>query len=653
MVKADVNTPVQYLKGVGPKLASVFLKLGIKEIGDLIYYFPYDYEDRRIITPISEIRTPLDKVFILGEIIKIENKNPRSRMSVIKVFLADKTGKISIVFFNQNFLAGYFRKGMKLFVAGKSEFNSFEGVFQIIPKDWEIYSGKLQAIMPIYGLTDKLYPKTLKKTIKEAIDSHLSQIEDLLPEYITKKYGFPKLEEAILGLHYPKDFEEIKLARERVIFDELFLFQLGLAKEIIKDFNIPFTLTNSQKEVLEDIISDMKRDIPMSRLLQGDVGSGKTIIAALASYFAVKNGYQVAIMAPTEILANQHYNKFLEWFKKDDILLLTGSTQRKKKKEKISSKITIGTHALIEDNITFDNLGLVIIDEQHRFGVLQRSNLSNKGKNPHMLFMTATPIPRSLALTVYGDLDKSTIKELPPGRVAIKTHYVSNEKRRNAYDFMRKKMGDGEQVFIVCPLVEESLDLDMKAAVEESKYLKESVFPEFTVGLIHGKMKSEEKDKIMEAFKDKKINLLVATTVIEVGIDIPNASIMVVEHSERFGLSQLHQLRGRIGRGDKESFCFLMGEPKTKEARTRIKAMVENDNGFKIAEIDLSLRGPGDFLGVRQSGLPEFKMADIIRDEAILDSARREAAIYIEENPDMKGKILNQIKNRFGRFLGY
>ncbi|MBI5700652.1 ATP-dependent DNA helicase RecG [Candidatus Saganbacteria bacterium] len=679
MISGKLQNPVQYLKGVGPALANILSKIGIFSIEDLIYYFPYEYEDRSVATRIGSIKCPQDRIVIKGEITHVEKQQTKNRFSILKVTLNDKTGDIKAVFFNQPFLDRQFKPGVKLIITGRSEMNHFQGGLQVIPKEWELDTGKTLAIVPIYHLTESLYAKTLRKIISNAIDLHLNDITDVIPGSILKKYGLQNIQESIKNLHFPKDLNNIGTYKNRIIFEDLFLFQLGLGMrkkdfsrgkciqfkikhEIIDAFPIDFELTRAQNKVLSDIFSDLSSGLSMHRLLQGDVGSGKTVVAALACFAVIKNGFQAAVLAPTEILAQQHFEKMSKWFKTHKVRLLTGTSQRAAKKavpagrqEYLDDDLVIGTHALIEDKIKFNKLGIAVIDEQHRFGVLQRSALKEKGINPHFLFMTATPIPRSLALTLYGDLDRSIIDEMPPGRTPVKTHFVPNQKRKNSYDFMRSKISEGQQIFIVCPLVSESETLDLKAAVDEAELLQKEIFPEFIVGLVHGKMKPKDKDEVMEQFRNKKIHILVSTTVIEVGIDIPNASIMVIEHSERFGLSQLHQLRGRVGRGQNESYCFLMGDPKTPEAKTRIKAMINTNDGFKIAEADLKLRGPGDFYGARQSGLPEFHMADIIRDENTLDIARNEAFEFIKTDPNLANspELKAKLFKRYGKFLGY
>ncbi|KPJ69794.1 hypothetical protein AMJ44_02405 [candidate division WOR-1 bacterium DG_54_3] len=656
MVKLD--TPVQYLKGVGPKVAKLLGKLGIETIEDLIYFFPRDYEDRTQIKPIAKL-SPSDFEIIRGEVISINHQLTRGRFSVLKLVISDQSGSIQAVWFNQPYLVKLFRKGMRLILSGKVEYSSYEGALQLSVRDFEVDTGENLKIVPLYPLTEGLYSKKMRSIVKTALENYLEKIQDWLPDRIRLQHNLCGLPEAIYNLHFPDKLSLVEPARRRLAFDDFFIFQigLGLRKIIIKtaeglsfkidnkllsDFRerLPFQLTPAQQRVLTEILEDMQSTHPMNRLLQGDVGSGKTVVAAIAALMAIHNGYQVAIMAPTEILAQQHCTKLERMLKPFgiDIRLVTSTTRMRQKakgrSQKTEGQLYIGTHALIQERVEFEKLGLVIVDEQHRFGVRQRAKLVKKGITPDVLVMTATPIPRSLALTLYGELDRSVIDEMPPGRTPVKTYFVPEGKRRNAYGFMRERIKEGRQIFVVCPLVEESEKVDLKAAMDEAERLQKEIFPEYRIGLMHGRLKGDEKDEIMQRFKSGKIEVLVSTTVIEVGIDISNATVMVIEHAERFGLSQLHQLRGRIGRGAEQSYCFLIADAKTAEARARIRAMLDSTDGFRIAEVDLGLRGPGEFFGTRQSGLPNFRVADIIRDEKILREARTAAFELIAAEQD-------------------
>lgn len=685
-VSLNIDNSVQYLKGVGPHLAKIFAKIGIHTIKDLLYYFPREWEDRNKIVEISKV-IPQQDVLIKGYIKKLIHQKTANGFEIIKALVSDSTGSILVSWFNQPFLKNTLEKNkhLPIIVSGKADINQYTKLIELSVRDYEFIDDENDfiRIVPKYSLTDGLYQKKIRALVKDLFLKNSFNLADPLPKFLTEKYNLPDLKNAIVKLHFPDDLKEVEEYRKRIAFDELFLLQLALAlrrkkiridskkvpkkvsSEIIEKFEkvLPFKLTEAQKRVLGEIQKDMASEKPMNRLIQGDVGSGKTIVAIGACLIAYFNGYQSAIMVPTEILAKQHYDKINQLLSKlnIDVHLLIGA-QKKSTKQSIKKKLTasepgifIGTHALISEDVAFSNLGLVVIDEQHRFGVAQRIALKQKGQNPDLLVMTATPIPRTLSLTLYGDLDKSIIDELPPGRTKVITKYVSEQKRNQLYEFIREKIKQGKQVYVVCPLIEESEKSDLAAAKKTAEKL-EKVFPEFNVKLLHGKMKTEEKDFIMSQFKDGKINILVSTTVIEVGIDVPNAVIMLIEHSERFGLAQLHQLRGRIGRGSDQSYCFLLGEPKTFESKERIKAMLATTDGFKIAEADLKLRGPGEVLGSRQSGMPEFKVADLSKDEDVLRKARQAAFELIAMDPNLKSHenylLKKEIVEKYLDFLG-
>ena len=652
----DLEKDIQYVKGIGPKKAYKLNKLGIFTLKDLLYYFPRQFEDRNNLKKIMQLDNE-EKATIKVLVVGINTTEPRKGLTLTKVDVRDETGYAKLVFFNQPHISKTIRSGDSILVFGKvkKEFKSIElsscEVEQLTnsPKN-------TCKIMPIYPLTYGITNKEIINIIKSVINSEEFKIREYLPKRIIEKYKLCSIDYAIKNIHSPTSKEALKIALYRIVFEEFLILQLGLFMykngtdeadgikftyndklEEVRD-SLPFKLTGAQDRALNELMEDMQSNKVMNRLVQGDVGSGKTVVALLALTFCVLNGYQGALMAPTEILAEQHYISLTETLGKFGIRvdLLVGSLTKKKKEnvlQKIKNNeidILIGTHALIEDKVEFNNLGLVITDEQHRFGVRQRSKLSEKGMNPDILVMTATPIPRTLALILYGDLDISIIDELPPGRQPIETIAVDKSKRDRAYNsLVRKEVEKGRQVYIVCPLVEESESIEAKAATELVEELKLEYFSDLRVGLLHGKMKASEKDAIMKSFKDKEIDILVSTTVIEVGVNVPNATLMIIENAERFGLAQLHQLRGRVGRGKHQSYCILIYASKSEVCRQRMSIMEETNDGFKISEKDLEIRGPGEFFGTRQHGLPELKVANIFKHMKILKLAQQEARYII------------------------
>lgn len=658
---SDLKKDIQYVKGIGPKKAYKLNKLGIFTLKDLLYYFPRQYEDRNNLKKISELKNE-DKATIKAVIVGITTSTPRKGMTLTKVDIKDETGYAKLVFFNQPYVSNTFRSGDTILVFGKVK-KEFKNV-ELSSCEIEHLSNSPKntcKIMPIYPLTFGVTNKEIISIIKSVLSNKELTIKEYLPKNIIDKYKLCSIDYAIRNIHSPINKESFKIALYRIIFEEFLILQLGLfmfkngvteiegikfeKNENLKDIinSLPFKLTKAQNRALNEIIEDMESTKVMNRLVQGDVGSGKTVVALLALANCVLNGYQGALMAPTEILAEQHYISLTETLKDFgmNVELLVGSLTKKQKEnvlERVKNKeidILIGTHALIEDKVEFSNLGIVITDEQHRFGVRQRGKLSDKGNNPDVLVMTATPIPRTLALILYGDLDISIIDELPPGRQPIDTIAVSKDKRDRAYNnLVRDEIEKGRQVYIVCPLVEESESIEAKAAVELVDELKQEYFSDLRVGLLHGKMKASEKESIMKSFKNKDLDILVSTTVIEVGVNVPNATLMIIENAERFGLAQLHQLRGRVGRGKHKSYCILIYASKSDVCKQRMSIMEETNDGFKISEKDLEIRGPGEFFGTRQHGLPELKIANIFKHMKILKIAQQEARYIIGE--DMK-----------------
>ncbi|HOV78527.1 MAG TPA: ATP-dependent DNA helicase RecG [Bacillota bacterium] len=680
MPQSFLDEPVQYIKTIGPRRSAALQKLGIFTVGDLLYHFPRRYEDRTRLKPAAacadgEIAT------LRGTVLAVQDLKPKRGLTVTKLAVHDGRGIFYAVWFNQGYIKKNLPPGTRVFVTGKAE-KGF-GATQVVVEDYEFDEGTdcLSAgrIVPVYPLTARLNQRVLRTAVKFGLD-HIKDIDgDFLPAGLLEKLSLPRLKESLYAIHFPEREEDACRARSRFIFEELFLFQLALAafrrnisglrkphrympdgRLILSFINaLPYRLTDEQAKVWKEISGDLESPSPMHRLLQGDVGSGKTVISALALLKAVENSLQGVLMAPTEILAEQHYLGMKKSLASTgvEVGLLTGGMRRKEKKKLLEqvrsgeTKILIGTHALLQEDVDFKKLGLVIVDEQHRFGVRQRAALQYKGYFPDTLVMTATPIPRTLALTLYGDMDISVIGRLPPGRKPVKTYAVLPGAMKKVYSLIGEQVRLGRQAYIVCPLVEESGKIDLKSASELADRLARNEFRDFRVGLLHGRMKADEKDGIMASFRRGELDVLVSTTVIEVGVDVPNATVMVILDAERFGLAQLHQLRGRVGRGGHQSYCILVADPKTDESRARLKAMTQTGDGFVLAEEDLRLRGPGDFYGTRQSGLPEFKIADPVRDYEILLTARQEAIGWIENDRNLAKPetmiMLEEIKKRF------
>ena len=670
-----LSTPIQYIKGVGPRIAALLKKKGIETVEDALYFIPRDYEDRRNIKPISKANVG-SKETLRGKILGFSLVS-YNRRKVFEMVVGDESGAIIAKWFNFNqpylaYLKKRFKRGQEVVISGKIEEFRFQK--EVSHPDIELIENEeeeslhFKRIVPRYSETDGLHQKTLRKIMKNVVDSYARAIPDGIPRSICKKRQLADMTLAFQRIHFPENDDNFALLisgnsryHRRIIFDEFFFLELGLALkkrglvlekgisfrvdgDCLKKLEglIPFSLTGAQRRVIAEIKADMTKPHPMNRLIQGDVGSGKTIVAFAAALIAVENNYQAAIMAPTELLAEQHYLNLYQLAKNLGLsIAFLASSMKKSLREDVyknikngKTNLVIGTHAVIQEAVEFSNLGLGIIDEQHRFGVIQRATLKSKGTNPDILVMTATPIPRTLAMTVYGDLDMSVIDEVPPGRRPIITRVFYEKDRRKVYDIIANEVKNGLQAYIVYPLIEESEKMDLLDATQMYKNLQQQVFPQFRLALIHGRMKSEEKEEIMQRFNKGGIQILIATTVIEVGIDVPQANLMVIEHAERFGLSQLHQLRGRVGRGDHQSLCILLAQyKKSDEARKRLKIMEKTTDGFKIAEEDLNIRGPGEFFGVRQSGLPDFRVANIIRDAKILNEARQEAFDLVRRDP--------------------
>lgn len=670
---AKLNLPVQYLKGVGPKMAARFSAKKIATVEDLLFFLPRTYEDRRESKKINRLEEGRVQT-AMGAVLSAQYRHYGKR-KILEVVISDGTANLTAKWFKgqMSYLLGIFKKGAKVIFTGEARPDY--GGKQMIHPDYEILDEKdednllnFKRIVPVYSETEGLHQKYFRKIMNFALENYSRYVASPIPDSICDKRQLMNIHEALLSVHFPGNDEDIEKfntfrsdAHRRLIYDEFFFFQLGMAikksgrildkgisfkpggRMLEKFYSIlKFDLTAAQKRAIGEILNDMSKDTAMNRLLQGDVGSGKTIVSMAAMITVCENSYQAAIMAPTEILAKQHFENISSWAGQLGLkaVLLTGSMTSAVRVEILeqikngTAHIIIGTHALIQEGVDFHKLGLVVIDEQHRFGVMQRATLRSKGINADVLVMTATPIPRTLAMTVYGDLDVSVIDEMPPGKKPVHTVVLPESKREKVYQTIRHELSKGHQAFIVYPLVEESETLDLKDATNMSKHLQADIFPDCNIGLIHGKMKEKEKDEIMREFMENKIQILVSTTVIEVGIDVPRASLMIIEHSERFGLSQLHQLRGRVGRRDIPSSCILLADYKcSADARKRLKVMEKTTDGFVIAEEDLSIRGPGDFLGTRQSGLPDFRIASIIRDARILNDAKEDAFALAARDP--------------------
>ncbi|MFQ5928424.1 MAG: ATP-dependent DNA helicase RecG [Acidobacteriota bacterium] len=697
-MSVKLETPVQYIKGVGPKRAEMFSRVGIHTAEDLLKYKPFRYEDRTNFRRIKELK-PEEEAVIQGKVAVTGGyTTPMKKMKIFEVLVTDDSGSLQVKFFNQPYLDKVFRKGQTVILYGVPRVDNFSLGISMVSPEFEIIergsNGKVHTgrIVPIYRRVGQLSTRMLRQIIFQLLDDLPERVEDPLPPSVLRKYKFPDRRLAFQEVHFPsprtrlskniylKKLESSQTAaHQRFIFEEFFLFQLGLhvtkkqrqivpkkrvirikekIREVIKSI-LPFHPTSAQKRVLKEIVDDLCGPKVMNRLLQGDVGSGKTIVALQAMIVVIENGCQAVLMAPTEILAEQHYNNIRQYLSETryQLAFLTSRVKGKERESVLTQidsgeiDILVGTHALIQEGVDFKSLGLVVIDEQHRFGVLQRSQLMEKGDRPETLVMTATPIPRSLALTLYGDLDLSVLDEMPPGRQPVRTLVKTEKSRQEVYRAVGRELEKGRQAFVVYPLIEESEKVDLRAATEMAEHLQKDVFPDYSVGLLHGRLKADEKETLMWRFKAGEIDVLVSTTVIEVGIDVPNATLTVIEHAERFGLSQLHQLRGRIGRGKHPGLCILMTEgTRSREAYQRLNIMRKTNDGFKIAEKDLEIRGPGEFVGTRQSGIPEFLFGNIVRDRKQLELARQEAEKYLSQCLESASQPPQQVLSEFAQW---
>lgn len=660
-----LDSPVTRLPGIKGAMGKKLANLGVSTVGDFLSLYPRRYDDYRTLKPLNRLQYG-EEVTVIAQVWETRQRDARSGRPIVTSTISDGTATMDVTWFNQPWLAQRLRPGMQIVLSGKVD--EYLGRLTFNSPDWEeldrnlIHTGR---IVPVYPLTEGLTIKWLRHQVKSTVDYWTRRLPDYLPEESRQRLNMLPLDEAVRQIHFPDDWDKLEAARRRLAFDELLLIQLGVLRQrrawqvqkgrpvkvnpetvdhLIQA--LPFPLTQAQRRVLDEILADLQRDTPMGRLLQGDVGSGKTVVALAAMVLTVLDSGQAAILAPTEILAEQHFQSMSRLLgpigetlgRSFQVRLLTGSTPAAERQELLEKLVNgqvdvlVGTHAIIQNYVELKNLRLAVIDEQHRFGVEQRTALREKGFNPHMLVMTATPIPRTLALTLYGDLELSIIDELPPGRQVIQTRWLTPKERERAYSFIKLQIEQERQAFIICPLVEESEKTEAKSAVEEYKRLQTQIFPRLKLGLLHGRMRAEEKERVMTAFRDKELQILVSTSVVEVGIDVPNATVMLVEGANRFGLSQLHQFRGRVGRGEHQSYCLLLADNLSVEAEQRLQAIERVSNGLELAELDLQMRGPGEFFGTRQSGLPDLKLVKL-SDTKLLELARQEAQLIFEKDP--------------------
>jgi ATP-dependent DNA helicase RecG len=677
--RTGLDSPVTALQGVGPRQATRLAKLGVDTIRDILYLFPRRYDDFSQLKTINRLEYE-EEITIMAQVWDAGVRKTRGGGELFKAVLSDGTGFVEVTWFNQPYLVDRIKPGQQIVVSGKVD--EYMGRLCLNSPEWEPLDTELlhtARLVPVYPLTAGIRAKWLRRLVKRTVDYWSKRLPDHLPALVRQEANLVELETAIVQVHFPDNQASLERARYRFAFDELFLLQFGLLRQrhlwrsvpakpvpvdaaLLDTFigNLPFALTKAQKRTLQQIVSDLRSDEPMNRLLQGDVGSGKTVVAAAALALTVAAGSQAALMAPTAILAEQHYKTLTRLFESWpgcplNIQLLTGSVTGQEREGIYagladgSVDIVVGTHALIQEGVQFRDLAFAVIDEQHRFGVRQRAALRQKGYNPHLLVMTATPIPRSLELTVWGHLDVSVIDEMPPGRQPIDTHLILPTERERAYSFLRGQIRMGRQAFIICPLVEESEKVEAKAAVEEYERLQKHIFPDLRMGLLHGRMKSEEKEATMTQFVQGELDILVSTSVVEVGIDVPNATVMLIEGADRFGLSQLHQFRGRVGRGEHSSFCLLVSDSPSPEAQDRLRAVEATNDGFELAQKDLEMRGPGDFVGTRQSGLPDLKLASVA-DLKLIEAAREAARRFFKTDPELADPDNRLLSRQLARF---